>query len=150
MLTQILCPVDGERRCSLKPELTTQEWFLLTSLRGGCLALVLLSPVLVDRALCCTRLLTVQQNNGLLCWPRCSATRNVGVRRFLHSTAERQWPESSVSSVSLWPLSGSVTQPASLPGGEQGKSCGPAGVQGLRFASEFPNLLRACENEMVL
>ena len=33
---------------------------------------------------------------------------------------------------------------------EQGKSRGPAGVQGLQFALEFPNLLYACKNEMVL
>lgn len=50
MLTQILCPVDREHLCSSKPELTTQEKFLLTSLEDGCPALVLLSPRLVDRA----------------------------------------------------------------------------------------------------
>lgn len=50
VLTQILCPVDRKHLCSPKPKLTTGEMFLLMSLGDGCLALVLLSPVLVDRA----------------------------------------------------------------------------------------------------
>jgi len=50
MLNQILCPVDREHLCSPKPELTTQKMFLLRSLGDGCPVLMLLSPVLMDRA----------------------------------------------------------------------------------------------------
>lgn len=64
-------------------------------------------------------LLTVQRTDGLLRCPRCSVTRNVGVRRLLHS----------IGVVCFTLAAGRLGHAASIPPREeQGESCGPDGV----------------------